>query len=45
MPNLGGQQQQAISQNTSYRYLSKSRLQELLEQLFPGQTEFNIQVS
>jgi hypothetical protein len=31
-------------QSTSDRYLKKDSLQALLEQLFPGQTEFNIRV-
>jgi hypothetical protein len=31
-------------QNTTKHYLSKDNLQDLLETLFPGQTEFNIRV-
>jgi hypothetical protein len=31
-------------QNTTKHYLAKDNLQELLENLFPGQTEFNIRV-
>jgi len=31
-------------QNTAARYLKKTRLQRLLEQLFPGQTEFFIEM-
>jgi hypothetical protein len=34
-----------VQQNTTSRYLVKIRLQELLERLFPGQTEFNIRVN
>lgn len=32
-------------QTTSNRYLRKANLQELLERLFPGQTDFGIQVT
>lgn len=32
-------------QTTSSRYLQKANLQRLLERLFPGQTEFGIQVT
>lgn len=32
------------SQNTTKKYLTKDNLQILLEDLFPGQTEFNIRV-
>ncbi|KOS44431.1 hypothetical protein ACN38_g4674 [Penicillium nordicum] len=31
-------------QTTSNRYLRKANLQELLERLFPGQTDFGIQL-
>lgn len=35
-----------VEQNiVTARYLKKTRLQSLLEKLFPGQTEFNIRVS
>jgi hypothetical protein len=33
------------TQNVTARYLKKTRLQALLERLFPGQTDFNIRVS
>ncbi|KAH8697602.1 hypothetical protein BGW36DRAFT_427558 [Talaromyces proteolyticus] len=36
--------QQTISQNTTHRYLKRAQLQSLLERLFPGQTEFKIQM-
>jgi hypothetical protein len=42
-PNSGGQK--FTSQSTSSRFLRKTQLQELLERIFPEQTDFNIQVS
>lgn len=33
-----------VEQNVANRYLKKASLQRLLERLFPGQTEFNIEV-
>ncbi|KAJ5370259.1 uncharacterized protein N7496_006351 [Penicillium cataractarum] len=32
------------TQNTTSKYLTQDRLQEKLERLFPGQTEFNIRM-
>ncbi len=37
--------EEGTTQNVTARYLKKDRLQEVLEGLFPGQTEFNIRVS
>jgi hypothetical protein len=37
--------QKTTTQDTTARYLKKVSLQALLERLFPGQTEFNIQVN
>lgn len=34
-----------VTQNVTARYLTKAKLQALLERLFPGQTDFNIRVS
>lgn len=36
---------QTPPQTTSCRYLRKANLQDLLERLFPGQTDFGIQVT
>jgi hypothetical protein len=33
-----------VAQNTTKSYLNRPSLQALLEKLFPGQTEFNIEV-
>ncbi|KAE9582734.1 hypothetical protein CGMCC3_g1358 [Colletotrichum fructicola] len=33
-----------VEQNVANRYLKKASLQRLLERLFPGQTEFNIEM-
>lgn len=40
---MGGSQQQVI-QDTTRRYLKKAALQDLLEELFPQQKDFKIQV-
>ncbi|EQB45158.1 hypothetical protein GCG54_00005648 [Colletotrichum gloeosporioides] len=34
-----------VEQNVANRYLKKASLQRLLERLFPGQTEFNIELN
>ncbi|KAH7026589.1 uncharacterized protein B0I36DRAFT_366133 [Microdochium trichocladiopsis] len=34
-----------VTQNTTARYLKRARLQRLLEQLFPGHTQFSIEAS
>lgn len=39
------EEQQAPMQTTSSRYLRRDSLQDLLERLFPGQTDFGIQVN
>lgn len=38
-------EQQIPMQTTSGRYLRRDSLQDLLERLFPGQTDFGIQVT
>ncbi|KAF3027319.1 hypothetical protein E8E15_005566 [Penicillium rubens] len=38
------EEQQAPMQTTSSRYLRRDSLQDLLERLFPGQTDFGIQL-
>ena len=36
--------QQAVAQDVIARYLKKEKLQDLLERLFPGQSDFKIRV-
>ncbi|KAK1498110.1 hypothetical protein CCUS01_12980 [Colletotrichum cuscutae] len=38
------QRQQQVAQNVTSRYLKKARLQQLLEKIFPGHTDFEIEM-
>ncbi|KAI3551428.1 hypothetical protein CABS03_01487 [Colletotrichum abscissum] len=38
------QRQQQVAQNVTSRYLKKASLQQLLEKIFPGHTDFEIEV-